>query len=450
MTAPSTTPEEPPRPTTNNPSIPSQMHGINFTQRRNLTRDRRRRRIELEQTAASRTYNGNGMSGNLPPLPTTDDNSDDDDEADNDSCDDMKNRAAGGGGGGGCSTLFGHPYGALPYGNIHLAACPPISATTTTSSNTSSQWQPDIVRHSGLGPYFRILNDEQLITILSYIDGPTLATGVIPASRFMYVAGHHEELWRDLVLRASWGEEEGFMVPSPTNTKVSSTTVLDGKASAGATSSIGRKRKVGCWKDIYAYNYHHRHYHDDDKSRLLPQHNPISISGIYSDTFFRSWLCRSFALQPSWLSTHTVPTLPHNTITTETFLDYEERNIPLLIQGASTTWAASHKWKQPNYLIDTCQTTKFRATSGAAPLPTSFTMQNYINYCASSTEESPLYLFDRSFGYKVPQLLDDFECDLKRTCPWWDVNSAHGHDLFSVLGEERRPDHQWLIVGPKR
>jgi hypothetical protein len=46
--------------------------------------------------------------------------------------------------------------------------------------------------------------------------------------------------------------------------------------------------------------------------------------------------------------------------------------------------------------------------------------------------------------------LDDFECDLKRTCPWWDVNSAHGHDLFSVLGEERRPDHQWLIVGPKR
>lgn len=232
------------------------------------------------------------------------------------------------------------------------------------------------------------------------------------------------------------------MVPSPTNTKVSSTTVLDGKASAGATSSIGRKRKVGCWKDIYAYNYHHRHYHDDDKSRLLPQHNPISISGIYSDTFFRSWLCRSFALQPSWLSTHTVPTLPHNTITTETFLDYEERNIPLLIQGASTTWAASHKWKQPNYLIDTCQTTKFRATSGAAPLPTSFTMQNYINYCASSTEESPLYLFDRSFGYKVPQLLDDFECDLKRTCPWWDVNSAHGHDLFSVLGEERRPDHQ--------
>lgn len=406
----------------------------------------RRHRSELEQTAAARTFNGNGMSvGNLPPLPTTDKNTDD--EADNDINNELKSGVIGvgrgrGSGGGGCSTLFGHPYGALPYGNIHL--------------ETKNLRQPDIVRHSGLGSFFRILNDEQLLVILSYMDGPTLARGIIQISRFMYVAGHHEELWRDLVLRRAWGDE-GFVVPPPTNSSIiianSSTTDSDGNSSR--TSLRRKKRNVGCWKDIYAYNYYHQHHHRDDDDEqdntcVLLQHNPISIAGIYSDTFFRSWLCRSFALQPSWLSTHTVSTVQHTHITTETFLDYEERNVPLLIQGASTTWDAIHKWKQPDYLVDTCQSTKFRATSGAAPLPTSFTMQNYINYCALSTEESPLYLFDRSFGSKVPQLLHDFELDLKKSCPWWDVDSEHGHDLFSVLGEERRPDHQWLIVGPKR
>ena len=432
--------------------VPTRCASSSSTHRRRLHRRRRRchrsRRSELEQNAAARTYNGNGMSvGNLPPLPTTDENSDD--EADgNIIMNGVKN------GGGGCSTLFGHPYGALPYGNIHLAT---RDDTNNHNQHHHKYWQPDIVRHTGLGPCFRILNDEQLLAILSYVDGTTLARGVIQTSRFMYVAGHHEELWRDLVLRGSWGDE-GFTVPHPsTTTTIASLNRDDDPDGKTSTTSVRRKKRnnVGCWKDIYAYNYYHRHNqhnHDDEGGNpyVLLHHNPISIAGIYSDTFFRSWLCRSFALQPSWLSTHTVPTLQHSHTTTDIFLDYEERNVPLLIQGATTTWDAVRKWKQANYLVETCKNTKFRATSGAAPLPTSFTMQNYVNYCASSTEESPLYLFDRSFGSKVPQLLHDFEHDLKRSCPWWDPDSEHGHDLFSVLGKKRRPDHQWLIVGPKR
>ncbi len=424
----------------NNSRVPTRCDFISSTRRRR--RRPRSRRSELEQNAAARTYNGNGMSvGNLPPLPTTDENTDDD--ANDNVREGMKT------GGGGCSTLFGHPYGALPYGNIHLA---------TRNTHHHQRWQPDIVRHCGLGPYFRILNDEQLLAILSYMDGPTLARGVIQTSRFMYVAGHHEELWRDLVLRGSWGDE-GFTVPHPITTATIASLNRDdpGGKTSTTTSVRTMKRNVGCWKDIYAYNYYHpRHHHhaDDDEEGgnpcVLLQHNPISVAGIFSDTFFRSWLCRSFALQPSWLSTHTVPTLQHSHITTEIFLGYEERNLPLLIKGAAATWDALRKWKQPNYLVDTCKSTKFRATSGAAPLPASFTLQNFLNYCASSTEESPLYLFDRSFGSKVPQLLHDFEHDLERSCPWWDPDSDHGHDLFRVLGKERRPDHQWLIVGPKR
>ena len=370
------------------------------------------------------------MNGSLPPLPQV--------------ADEDENEVNGGGDFG---TLFGHPYGALPYGNIHLATPPPSRASDECTAAKPQHWHPDIVRHSGLGNCLCQLNDEQLLNILSYLDGPTLSNGIICTSRFLYVAGHHEELWRDLVLRR-WGES-GFTVPSfPEN-----------------NMSKKKGNNSGCWKDIYAYN--HYHAHDKTSTSSTPpmlRHDPISIKGIYSDTFFRSWLCRSFALQRSWLSTHTVPTLPIEEVTTTRFIkEYEEKNQPLLIKGASKSWPAmggtnngKNKWTT-DYLLNVTQGQQFRATSGAAPLPASFTLQNYFNYCSLSTEEAPLYLFDRTFATKCPSLLSDFDGGMKESCNWWSRgNEESGHDLFSVLddtvidGEGRRPDYQWLIVGPKR
>lgn len=359
---------------------------------------------ELEREAARRTLNGSGMNGSMPPLP---------------SCDDDTNSTDGAGDSDGIGTLFGHPYGALPYGNIHLV--------------TATSQHPDHVRQCGLGEV-RILNDEQLLEILSFVDGPSLAGGIVSCSRFLYVAGHHEELWRDLVLRR-WGEI-GFDVPFKTHNGPTSEHVQE------------KQNNSGCWKDIYAYN--HVKLQQSSKQSQPPKHKPISIQGIYSDTFFRSWLCRSFALQPSWLSTHTVETINHSDLTTKLFLEqYEETNTPLLIKGASSSWPALKKWNA-EYLIETTRDKSFRATSGAAPLPAQFSMENYVKYCQSATEEAPLYLFDRTFAAKCPQLLKDFDGALKESCPFWSSEAEHGHDLFGVLGEEKRPDHQWLIIGPKR
>lgn len=339
------------------------------------------------------------MNGSLPPLPCGDD----------DECDTKE-------GSGGLGTLFGHPYGALPYGNIHFSA------------------NADNVRHSGLGA-LRVLNDEQLIEALSYVDGPSLAQ-IALCSRFLYVGCHHDELWRDLTLRR-WGEC-GFDVPTNADPVDVNTECTEKK-----------QQHNGCWKDIYAYNYH-KSYNQNLPNLPPPKHKPIPISGIYSDTFFRSWLCRSFALHPSWLSTHTVSTLPHSEVSTSKFLkEYEETNTPLLIKGASSSWPALKKWKT-DYLIQVTEGKYFRATSGAAPFPAQFTLRDYANYCSSAAEEAPLYLFDRTFATKCPQLLKDFDPALRETCPFWSREAEHGHDLFNVLGEERRPDYQWLIVGPKR
>jgi hypothetical protein len=50
-------------------------------------------------------------------------------------------------------------------------------------------------------------------------------------------------------------------------------------------------------------------------------------------------------------------------------------------------------------------------------------------------------------------LWKDYMHDLQRTCPYWDPerdDEEVGHDLFRMLDEGRRPDHTWMIVGPKR
>ncbi len=333
---------------------------------RNDTKKLKRRIAEIEKNAAIRTLNGNGASPNLPPLPKEDDEKE------------------------GLGTLFSHPYGALPFGNIFLA-------------------NSDAVRQYGLGGLSR-LNDEQVLSVLQFLDAKALCN-TLQTSRFLYVAAHHEELWRDLTLR-KYGSK-GFDFQSS-------------------------------WKDTYAYeNYNH-------KAKTFTPHVPIAMKGIYSDVFFRSWLCRSFALQDSWLSINNVCVEDAKDLTIEKFLtEYEEKNIPVVVSKATTSWPAVQKWNK-DYLISQTKGITFRATSGAAPLPAQFTMESYASYCDSATEEAPLYLFDRTFSSTCPQLLRDFEGPLRHSCPFFDDNALHGHDLFSLLGKGKRPDHRWIIIGPKR
>jgi hypothetical protein len=298
---------------------------------------KKRKIKQLAREAAARTLNGNGSSPNLPPLPNVNDER-------------------------GLGTLFSHPYGALPYGNIFLS-------------------DSDNVRENGLGR-FRRLNDEQVLSVLQYLDAKSLSN-VLKTSRFMYVAGHHEELWRDLMLRRSGSS--GFEFCSS-------------------------------WKDTFI----RAEFESKGKLHLFYRHQPIRMKGIYSDTLFRSWLCRSFELQDSWLAVNNVCIEDSDTLTVDRFLsEYEETNTPVIVRGATSSWPALKKWNE-DYLAKETAGMTFRATSGVAPLPAQFTMDSYAKYCNAATEEAPLYLFDRTFAHKCPQLLKDFEDPLKKSCPFFD------------------------------
>lgn len=158
----------------------------------------------------------------------------------------------------------------------------------------------------------------------------------------------------------------------------------------------------------------------------------------------------------AWLdrSTDTLERIPVNELTVSLFKSrYESPNVPVLIEGAANSWKAFEKWSQKEYLMQHSSGRTFRTTSGVAPLPGNFTLDAYFDYCESTTlEEAPLYLFDRTALEPGSHLWNDYMDDLKRSCPYWDPElvDSNGHDLFQVLGEGRRPDHTWLIAGPRR
>mmetsp|Transcript_7973 Transcript_7973/g.12207 ORF Transcript_7973/g.12207 Transcript_7973/m.12207 type:complete len:539 (+) Transcript_7973:86-1702(+) len=288
------------------------------------------------------------------------------------------------------TCIDSHDYGCQPQGNVYLSA-------------------DRSCRQLGV-----VLTDVLLQDIFSFCDGITLAI-LVQTSREFYVIGHQPELWRDLVLREAKGH---------------------------AVTNVG-----ACWKDTYVLKQ------QSHCENII--HKPLKIAGFFSDHFFQTHICRSFVIPNKWLTIENGTVDRVEEMSIEKFLEnYEIPNRPVVLAGACKDWKAMN-WKCKEYLLQTLQSEKersFRATSGAAPFAAHFTLESYLDYCESyQLEEAPLYLFDREALLDGP-LREDYFPHLQRDCPYFDPNRTkeNTHDLLHLLGESRRPDHTWLIVGPQR
>ena len=295
-----------------------------------------------------------------------------------------------------------HPYGVLPGGNRFFGSTP-VAKTREELLLDEKLWQQ----------------------VISFCDGPSHAR-LVQTSRYLYVVGHQPELWRDQVLR---------------------------KCDAAKTviSRVGSS-----WKDTYVRMFH--------ETKFKP-HKPMPIPNIYSDNIYRSHLCRSFAIPSQWLeqtiddentasnnSVKEVDTIKTQDMTPDKFFqDFEVRNQPVVVKGAANGKAVD-KWKDWNSLTDKNRKKSYRSTSGAAPLPGNFSLEAYRDYTLSTEylEESPLYLFDRTAFATNQEWNDDFFPEFYEKCLYWDPSGEHGHDLLQHLGAKERPDHTWIIMGPKR
>ena len=111
---------------------------------------------------------------------------------------------------------------------------------------------------------------------------------------------------------------------------------------------------------------------------------------------------------------------------------------PFVLTSPVKQWPVYRSWSF-EHLLDKYGDVRFRAESVDWPF------RSYLDYMRNNQDESPLYLFDRSFAEKMHlnvSVEPDAEAD------YWPP-TCFGTDAFSVLGSQR-PDHRWLIVGPER
>lgn len=156
----------------------------------------------------------------------------------------------------------------------------------------------------------------------------------------------------------------------------------------------------------------------------------VRVQGFYSDLLYQPWHCATADLQPEWLEVSNVDR--RRNLSPAAFREeYELKNKPVVLVDGAAKWPALKKWSMES--LEAAFAGK-DIIAGNYPMP----FPTYSAYAHNTIDEMPLYLFDKDFVTKAPQLAKDFS-----------VPSVFNEDLFSVLGTSR-PDYRWLIVGPAR
>ena len=162
----------------------------------------------------------------------------------------------------------------------------------------------------------------------------------------------------------------------------------------------------------------------------------IDCTGLFSDTLHRPYLCTHTPLAPF---VDNIP--PSNQIarlsdlTPEDFsADWTDK--PFVLTSPVRSWPLFKTWSV-KHLLEKYAATSFRAEAVDWPF------SSYVSYMNATTDESPLYLFDRSFVEKM-----DLTVGRGAGGDYWPPD-CFGEDLFALLGPQR-PDSRWLIIGPER
>jgi hypothetical protein len=274
-------------------------------------------------------------------------------------------------------------------------------------------------RRRGLGAWAHVRDDADVVVIVRLLRlGPRDLLALAACSPWMHAVATQEELWRDMVL-ARWPRcPPGFAGGSWRSTYARAAASAPGSVSGSASASVRRAVVNGDVDDGDD---------DDDHGHQGVCDRPL----VFSDALYRPWLTFVAGLAPQWLAVNSIPR--RAALSVDEFITSHERpNTPVIIVDGAAHWPALRKWSR-DFLCAAAGEQTFSVG------PTRMSMQDYWTYASTTRDEMPLYLFDKKFVASVPALSDDYA-----------VPPYFAEDLFSVLGDDRRPDYRWLIIGPER
>jgi hypothetical protein len=120
--------------------------------------------------------------------------------------------------------------------------------------------------------------------------------------------------------------------------------------------------------------------------------------------------------------------------------EFDVAALPCIISGCAADWPAWRGAWDPRALLKNYGSRRFKCGEDDDGVPVRLELRQFLLYMAQSRDDSPAYIFDSMYSNgRRCGILDEYS-----------VPPYFCDDLFSLVGEHRRPPYRWFLVGPQR